>query len=154
MAKFVNKLVGKDIIVVGGTSGFVSLSPLHNFHANQQLTKPLQSSIGYGAASAFLASGAHVTVISSSPARVDAAVSRLSQEHDGPHIAGAVADVRDEAAFVEVLRGLAPVDHVVFSGVDRIIRGKLAEMDLEEAKWLFGVKFWGAVVVGKGMCVL
>jgi hypothetical protein len=147
MAKFINKLVGKEIIVVGGTSGFVSLSPTTNFHANQitQLTKPPQSSIGYGA---------HVTVISSSPARVDAAVSRLSQEHDSPHVAGAVADVRDEAAFVEILRSLAPVDHVVFSGVDRIIQGKLEEMDLEEAKWLFGVKFWGAAFVGKGMCVL
>ena len=58
--------------------------------------------------------------------------------------------MRDEAAFVEVLRGLAPVDHIVFSSVDRIIRGKLEDADLEEAKWLFGVKFWGAVVVGKG----
>jgi hypothetical protein len=57
--------------------------------------------------------------------------------------------VRDEAAFVEVLKGLAPVDHIVFSSVDRIIQGKLEDMDLEEAKWLFGVKFWGAVVVGK-----
>jgi hypothetical protein len=62
-----------------------------------------------------------------------------------------VADVRDEAGFVEVLKRLAPVDHIVFSGVDRIIRGRLEEMDLEEAKWLFGVKFWGAVVVGKGV---
>jgi hypothetical protein len=58
--------------------------------------------------------------------------------------------VRNEDAFVDVLRKLAPVDHIVFSSVDRIIRGRLEEMDLEEAKWLFGVKFWGAVVVGKG----
>lgn len=93
-----------------------------------------------------------MTVISSSPARVNAAVQRLLQEHDslGANIAGTVADVRGEAAFVEVLRGLAPVDHIVFSSVDRIIRGKLEDADLEEAKWLFGVKFWGAVVVGKG----
>jgi hypothetical protein len=49
--------------------------------------------------------------------------------------------VRDKAAFVEVLRYLAPVDHIMFSSVDRIVHGKLEDMDLEEAKWLFGVKF-------------
>lgn len=51
---------------------------------------------------------------------------------------------------MEVLRSLAPVDHVVFSGVDRIIRGKLEDLNLDDAKYLFGVKFWGAVIVGKG----
>lgn len=42
------------------------------------------------------------------------------------------------------------LDHVIFSGVDKIIRGRLEDMELEDAKWLFGVKFWGAVTVGKG----
>jgi hypothetical protein len=45
---------------------------------------------------------------------------------------------------------LAPLDHIVFSSVDVIIRGDLASADLDEAKHLFGVKFWGSVVVGKG----
>lgn len=92
-------------------------------------------------------------MISSSPVRIAAAVGRLQQEYDSPgaiNVAGAVADVRDEATFVGVMRDLAPVDHIVFSGVDRIIPGKLEDTDLEEAKWLFGVKFWGSVVVGKG----
>jgi hypothetical protein len=34
--------------------------------------------------------------------------------------------------------------------VDKIIRGPLATADLDEAKHLFGVKFWGAVVTAKG----
>lgn len=61
-----------------------------------------------------------------------------------------MGDVRQEEAFVEVLRKLAPVDHIVFSGVDKIIRGKLEDLNLDDAKYLFGVKFWGAVTVGKG----
>jgi NAD(P)-dependent dehydrogenase (short-subunit alcohol dehydrogenase family) len=88
-------------------------------------------------------------VISSNEDRVKDAVKRLSS----PHVSGHVGDVRDEAGFVEVLKGLAPIDHLVFSGVDIIIRGKLEELDLDHAKHLFGVKFWGAVVIGKGMCI-
>ncbi len=87
-----------------------------------------------------------MTVISSSVDRVKEAVKRLNS----PNVDGVPGNVRNEAAFVEVLQKLAPVDHVVFSGVDKIIRGKLEDMELDDAKHLFGVKFWGAVVVGKG----
>ncbi|KAG0649461.1 Core atranone cluster (CAC) 9 [Hyphodiscus hymeniophilus] len=124
MVKSADKLVGKKIIVVGGTSG-----------------------IGYGAASAFIDAGAHVTVISSNEERVKDAVKRLAS----PHATGVVGDVRDAESFIEKLRILAPVDHVVFSGVDKILRGALEDLDLDQAKHLFGVKFWGAVIVGKAI---
>lgn len=39
----------------------------------------------------------------------------------------------------------------MFSGVDKIIRGKLEELELEDAKFFFWFKFWGAVVVGKAV---
>jgi hypothetical protein len=61
-----------------------------------------------------------------------------------------VGDVRNEDSFTKLLISIAPLDHVIFSGVDKIIRGRLADADLEEAKHLFGVKFWGSIVVGKG----
>ena len=64
---------------------------------------------------------------------------------------GHVGDVRDEATFTSLLLSLAPLDHIVFSGVDKIIRGPLVDADLNEAKHLFGVKFWGSVVVGKAL---
>lgn len=67
-------------------------------------------------------------------------------------MSGYAGDVRDEDAFTKLLVSLAPFDHVVFSGVDKIIRGSIADADLSEAKHLFGVKFWGSVVTGKGMC--
>jgi NAD(P)-dependent dehydrogenase (short-subunit alcohol dehydrogenase family) len=93
-----------------------------------------------------LEAGAHVTIISSSQERVDNAVKRLGS--DKAH--GLAGDVRDEEAFTKLLLSLAPLDHIVFSGVDVIIRGPLASANLDDAKHLFGVKFWGSVVIGKG----
>lgn len=111
-----------------------------------QLTSP---SIGFSAAKAFLDAGAIVTVMSSSADRVEEAVARLAS----PNVEGAVGNVRDEEAFTQVLLDHAPVDHIVFTGVDKIIRGKLEDLVLEDAKFLFGVKFWGSLIVGKGKIV-
>ncbi|KIW25169.1 uncharacterized protein PV07_10830 [Cladophialophora immunda] len=122
MGAFKDKLEGQNIVVVGGSTG-----------------------IGFGAAAALLDVGARVTIISSSSAKLDAALQRLAS----PSAKGVVADVRDETAFADTLRSLAPVDHIVFSAVDNIIRGKLEDQNLDEAKHLFGVKFWGAVITGK-----
>ncbi|PVH70069.1 oxidoreductase [Cadophora sp. DSE1049] len=124
MVKSADKLLNKKVIVVGGTSG-----------------------IGFGAAQAFVDAGAKVTVISSNQDRVNDAVKRL----DSPGVSGVVGNVREEEAFVEVLKNLAPVDHIIFSAVDIIIRGKLEDLNLDEAKHLFGVKFWGSVVIGKAV---
>jgi len=85
-------------------------------------------------------------VISSSQEKVDRTIQQLKSSK----VKGLTADARDEAGLVKVLLTLAPVDHIVYSGVDKIIRGKLEDLDLNEAKHLFEVKFWGAVIVGKG----
>jgi NAD(P)-dependent dehydrogenase (short-subunit alcohol dehydrogenase family) len=105
--------------------------------------------IGYGAALALVDVGAKVTIISSSRERVDAATDRLRDSVPDGKVAGVVADVHDEAAYVQVLQSLAPVDHIVYSAVDNIIRGNLEDLDLGVAKHLFEVKFWGAVITGK-----
>jgi NAD(P)-dependent dehydrogenase (short-subunit alcohol dehydrogenase family) len=73
---------------------------------------------------------------------------------DSPNVDGKAGDVRDEEGFTKLLISLAPLDHIVFSSVDKIIRGSLADANLDEAKHLFGVKFWGSVVVGKGTSVI
>lgn len=117
-------------------------APKHSSFAEYLLV----SRIGFGAAQAFLDAGAKVTVISSNQDRVNDAVKRLNS----PNASGVVGNVREEEAFIEVLKSLAPVDHIVFSAVDIIIRGKLEDLNLDEAKHLFGVKFWGSVVIGKG----
>lgn len=62
---------------------------------------------------------------------------------------GHVGDVRDEERYTELLRRLAPFDHIVYSGVDTIIRGSIADADFDQAKHQFGVKFWGSAMTGK-----
>ncbi|KAK0309943.1 hypothetical protein LTR01_004141 [Friedmanniomyces endolithicus] len=141
MVASVDKLKGKKVVVVGGTSG-----------------------IGHGAALALLEHGAHVTIVSSSEQRVKSVVEDIGN----PNLHGKVGNVREEESFIELLRSLAPIDHLVFSGVDKvrdsrclttrtldnwlrdlIIRGEIAEANFDECKHLFGVKFWGAAICGK-----
>jgi NADP-dependent 3-hydroxy acid dehydrogenase YdfG len=143
MGNYKDKIEGQSIIVVGGSTGYVLPFSRHS-HSSEQ-----QASIGYGAAAALLDVGAKVTVISSNQTKLNAALKQLKS----PNVKGIVTDVRDEAAFTRTLQDLAPVDHVVFSAVDNIIRGKLVDANLDDAKHLFGVKFWGAVTVGKSMLV-
>ncbi|KAK0660094.1 putative Dehydrogenase/reductase SDR family member 4 [Cercophora samala] len=121
-----NKLAGKKIAVIGGSSG-----------------------IGYGAAEILLEAGAHITIISSTQEKVDHAVQQLSST--GGNVQGSVGDVRDEAAFTDLLLALAPLDHIVFSSVDMIIRGSVADANLSDAAELLGVKFWGCFVVSKAI---
>lgn len=115
-------------------------------HIDENLTDLVR--IGYGAAQALLEYGAIVTIISSSE-NVHEAVKTLKANNASAQVSGKQADVRDEEAFTQTLLSLAPVDHVIFSSVDKIIRGPLKDLDLDDAKHLFGVKFWGSVVVGK-----
>ncbi|EGY21483.1 oxidoreductase [Verticillium dahliae VdLs.17] len=93
------------------------------------------SGIGFGAAEILLDAGAHVVVISSATDNVQSAVERLNS----PNVTGRVGD------------SLAPLDHIIFSSVDKIIRGSLADTDLTGAKDLFGVKFWGSIVTAKAV---
>ena len=97
-------------------------------------------------AAALLDVGAKVTIISSNQEKLDIALKQLNSSK----AKGVVSNVRDEAAYTKTLQSLAPVDHIVFSAVDNIIRGKLVDQSLDDAKHLFGVKFWGAVTTGKG----
>lgn len=113
-------------------------------------------SIGFGCATVLLEHGAHLTVVSSHQSHVDDAVARLNAhaaklDPSLPPIAGHVGDVKDEAAFTRLLCSLAPLDHIVFTSVDRIIRGPLEHTDIQRVQELFGVKFWGSVVVAKAL---
>jgi hypothetical protein len=63
----------------------------------------------------------------------------------GSQIDGRVASVTDTEKFVEALKGIGEIDHLVYSAVDLLIRGPLEEVDLLKAKEGFEIKFWGAV---------
>jgi hypothetical protein len=93
-----------------------------------------------------------VHIIGFTQANIDKAIFLLKDEYPDPNlvITGSTSDVRDETAITEALRAVAPVDHIVYTAVDARIRGPIGQQDIEAAKSLFGVKFWGQVAVAKG----
>lgn len=110
---------GEHILVVGGSSG-----------------------MGLATARAAALAGAAVTIVSSSGDRVAAALRELPDR-----CAGAVLDVRDEAAVAELIAGLDALDHVVFTAGDAFAPRPLTGMALSDARAVLEVRFWGAVTV-------
>lgn len=115
-------LSGQRIVVVGGSSG-----------------------IGFAVAAKALAEGARVVVASSRMANVQAARERL------PGAEGLALDVTDEAAVKAAFDGLGGIDHLAFTAGDwgGPRGGGLLDLDLEAARALFAVRFWGAAAVAK-----
>jgi NAD(P)-dependent dehydrogenase (short-subunit alcohol dehydrogenase family) len=113
-------LDGKRVVVIGGTSG-----------------------IGFAVAEAAIGDGASVLVGSSQQANVEEAVGRLGQAAGGRTV-----NVRDEASVEGFFAGVGAFDHLVFTAGDwsnlRTAR-TLPETDLEAAKGLADVRYWGAV---------
>jgi NAD(P)-dependent dehydrogenase (short-subunit alcohol dehydrogenase family) len=112
---------GQRVVVIGGSSG-----------------------MGLATARAAALEGAHVTIASSSRERVDAALRELP---DGS--SGVVLDVRDVERVRTVVGQLGEIDHLVFTAGDSFTPRLLAELDLEDARSILDVRFWGSVAVIK-----
>lgn len=113
----------KRVVVVGGTSG-----------------------IGLAVAQGAMADGARVVVGSSSADKIGAVAEKLQG-------AEAIAiNVRDEASVEAFFAKVGPFDHLVFTAGDwgqfRDAR-TIEQLDLEQARELFAVRFWGAVACVK-----
>ncbi|KZO98879.1 short-chain dehydrogenase/reductase SDR [Calocera viscosa TUFC12733] len=123
-APSIRHLVGKHVVVVGGTSG-----------------------IGYCVAQASLEHGATVVVSSSSQEKVDATVSRLLKTNplfEGS-ISGLSLNARDVKSIQAFWDKVGKVDHLVWTANG----GRLpnfTEDDLDKDKAVFEVAFWGPVV--------
>ena len=112
-------LTDQRVVVIGGSSG-----------------------MGLATARAAARDGAVVTVVSSRPERVDAAVAELPAGCDG-----AVVDVRDEGAVAALFERVGELDHLVFTAGDALTPRPLTEMSPGEARAVLEVRFWGAVGV-------
>ena len=111
---------------------------------NEQRIVVIGGSSGMGLATAQAAArdGAAVTVVSSRPERVDAALAELPDGCDG-----AVLDVRDEHAVAALFDRVGELDHLVFTAGDAFTPRRLTEMSSAEARAVLDVRFWGAVEV-------
>ena len=103
------------------------------------------SGIGFAVAEAAQAAGAAVTIASTNPERLAAAAARLGGA------ATAVLDLTDETAVASFFASTRRFDHVVSTAGDwgKARRGPFTEMNLDDARALFGVRFWGAANLAK-----
>jgi NAD(P)-dependent dehydrogenase (short-subunit alcohol dehydrogenase family) len=137
MPKFTNKLAGKKVVVIGGSSGSVPSFSVINV-----------SRIGFGVAEALVSLDAHVIIISSSKEKVDNALNRLrdsASEHSKAE--GIAVSASDSNAVVQALKSIGPFDHLVYTAAQF---SSLKSDDLDSLKEAFEVKFWGAVNAATG----
>ena len=115
-------LAGKRILVVGGGSG-----------------------IGFAVAKAAKAEGAEVVIASTDADKLQAASDRLGG------VETARLDITDETVVGDYFASSGDFAHIVSTAGDwgKARRGPLAEMDLADAKALFGVRFWGSAILAK-----
>jgi NAD(P)-dependent dehydrogenase (short-subunit alcohol dehydrogenase family) len=112
-------LTEQRVIIIGGSSG-----------------------MGLATARVSAQNGAAVTIVSSRPDRVEAALAQLPEGCDGVAI-----DVRDDEAVAGLFEQVDQLDHLVFTAGDAFTPRPLTEMTLEEARSVLDVRFWGAVGV-------
>lgn len=114
-------LRGKRVILLGGTSG-----------------------VGFSTAEAAAREGASVVVVSSRVERVEHAVSRLPQGAEGKAV-----DLASEDQVREFFSRIGEFDHMVFTAGDPLLVENLDAMDVEAARGLFHLRYWGALMAAK-----
>ncbi|EIN09669.1 short-chain dehydrogenase/reductase SDR [Punctularia strigosozonata HHB-11173 SS5] len=122
-----DKLRGKRIVVLGGTSG-----------------------IGFAVARLVLYAGASVIVSSSNQGRVDAAVKRLLDLGTGQPVEGRVCDIKSgENAVKAFFEALPEFDHLVYTAGDSGIPLGYPDVDLTNISDAFAVRTMGPIYAGK-----
>jgi NAD(P)-dependent dehydrogenase (short-subunit alcohol dehydrogenase family) len=114
-------LSGQRIVIIGGSSG-----------------------MGLATARAATAAGAAVTIASSNPDRLKAALAQLPDT-----CAGTVVNTRDEAEVAALFAGVGELDHVVYTANDAVRPQPVVDVSLDAARDLFEVRFWGVVAAVK-----
>jgi NAD(P)-dependent dehydrogenase (short-subunit alcohol dehydrogenase family) len=115
-------IAGKSVLVVGGTSG-----------------------IGLATAERLSRNGAHVTVASRSPDRVEQAVALI-----GGGATGRVLDTTDEVGVETFFGSNAQFDHIVITAAETA-RGSVKDLPLSDAYAAMNSKFWGTYRVARAV---
>jgi NAD(P)-dependent dehydrogenase (short-subunit alcohol dehydrogenase family) len=114
-------LVGKRIVMLGGSSG-----------------------IGLATAQAAARDGASVVIASSRKTRVDEALTALPVGAEGH-----VVDLADAKSIQDLFARLGGFDHLVLTAGQALLLGSLASTDVEAARRVFEVFYWGAYLAAK-----
>ncbi|KAK0628257.1 hypothetical protein B0T17DRAFT_504953 [Bombardia bombarda] len=127
------KLQGAHVLVIGGSSG-----------------------IGAGVSEAAAASGANVTISSSSQAKVDAAVARLAALYPSRTIRGIATDLSSPAtveadldALFRSAQGQGTINHVVYTAADALSLGSLDGVSVDMVHAASHMRMVVPIVVAK-----
>jgi len=116
-----SSLSGKKVIVLGGTSG-----------------------LGFAAAKVAAAEGAIVTIVSSNQLRIDHALKELPTGSTGHAI-----DLGKETNIKSFFDTMGSFDHLVYTAAENLTLNMVSDIDLEQARRFFNLRYWGALAAVK-----
>lgn len=116
-----SSLSGKKVIVLGGTSG-----------------------LGRAAAKAAALEGANVLVVSSNQQRIDQTLNELPDGSTGYAI-----DLSKESNIKSFFNTIGNFDHLIYTAGENISLNTIDEMNLEQAREFFTLRYWGALAAVK-----
>ena len=100
--------------------------------------------MGFATVEAAAHEGASVVVVSSRQEKVDAAVSRLPQGAEGHAV-----DPTNETQVRDFFGRIGEFDHLVFTAGDPLQLATLGEVDMDAARQMFNLRYWGAHMAAK-----
>jgi len=124
-----NKLAGKHVLVIGGTSG-----------------------IGFSVAEASLESGARVTISSSSDSRVKSSISSLQKSYPDGKITGRTCDLSKDSLEDDVsalFSKVGKVDHIIYTAGDSLAQMPLSSITLPSIIAAGQIRFFAPLIVAK-----
>ncbi|CRG89044.1 hypothetical protein PISL3812_06079 [Talaromyces islandicus] len=131
--KFVNKLHGRRVLIIGGTSG-----------------------LGFAAAEASVEYGVSQIILSSSQeSRVNHAIAKLkaSYPHSQTEIIGYTCDLANESSLENNIKDLfskvGTIDHIVFTAGDAPSLEPFVNTDFDTMKQIGMVRFFGPLLVAR-----
>ncbi|TVY39869.1 Short-chain dehydrogenase/reductase [Lachnellula occidentalis] len=124
-----NKLAGKHVLVIGGTSG-----------------------IGFAVTEAAIESNARVTISSSSSSRIEASLASLKKSYPDATVAGYPCDLSKptvEADLEALFKQVGKVDHIVVTAGDKLAVAPLQEATYESIITTGQVRFIAPILIAK-----
>ncbi|KAJ6508542.1 hypothetical protein C8R45DRAFT_1168757 [Mycena sanguinolenta] len=130
-----NFLLNSSTLVVGGSSG-----------------------IGFGVASAALANGGQVHIVSVTTTKLATKIAQLQSLYPGAHVSGSAADLSNTETLEASLKAIlddavretgGPLDHIVYSAGEDPRPTSLADMTVEVALSPFTVRYLGPMMIAK-----